>query len=703
MWFLQLLGVIALLVLVGLLYGLWRLRRWWKRSMSQAMQLQRDLDPLLNWPARLNLSRTTVDPDEDGLALPWPHWVEAGFERLGDYTAADGALSLLRLAQHPSGVTLCLALDPLQKPVATVFAVAVDGSFHALSEAPGRDARTPKLHWEPSKGGPPADLVRALTQRLEAVGLAPRRLDARLATAAIERAYAVWMDQQLSQPPSAESVRARLSAAGTAVDEAALEESLKLHRQRWREQLATAALDRWRQSARPDVETWTRIEHQIEVLPESISDQEVAELLAGEELADQLLAQTEAQGLRGIRQYAAVVERLSLGQRRKLLATLQHPVPLRLYVLDSADQDEAAESTPRSYVYRDPQDGAAGTVLAASVADAREQLRAMGHADAEILIEPNALSGTLDRQLWTPEAAELAARSATEPLHRALLRSFAANLWLWLPPLILLGWAFEGRPDFGLWQGLAVLYAVLSYAALIWLVLPMVLYHQVQACKASARLASAKNLMTVLRLLRPLGITGAQIQRELASIEMAMGRTEASLARLQPLKSSLDEAGWQETLAVVLGSSDDHNALIAAQTRAMTLAQDPGLLRIDLALSLLRYRRDVQAAEPLLNQAAPGSLSATALAGYHYARGLLLAERGQSTAALRQYRSAIDSLAAFRSNPMIGPLSAEIEAFAALALRAEGRQDEACTLWNSVWPLLSRHRSTRYLEGRWAG
>ncbi|MCU0753602.1 MAG: hypothetical protein MUE46_00565 [Xanthomonadales bacterium] len=700
MWFLQVLGVIALVVLVALVIGAWWLRRWWKRTMTQATQVQRSLDPILSWPARLQLSACEVDAQDDSLALHWPRWVEAGFSRLGDYQSDDG-LAAIRLASHPTGMTLCLAVDPMLKPCATLYAVSTDGSFLALSEAPGTGARTPKLQWHVATTREPAAQCAQLQALADAAGQTPRPLTARIAVAAIERGYAVWRDQQLAQPPTPAAIEARLAASGQALGPQALQAAIDQHRSRWRELLAVAALDVWRQSAKPDAETWARLQDEIEVIPESISDAEVTELLGGDERADQLLAQTAAQGLSGLKRYAAVVERLGLGQRRHELARLARPVPLRLYVRDAAETPEAAPAEVRTYVYR-VEGGESGSVLATSVADARNQLRGMGLADADIVHEPNALSGPTDRLLWEPDAAAIAAIANEESIARALLRALAANVWLWLPPIPVLWWAFSGDAGFGLGQGVAVVYALLSYGLLLWLMLPMALYNRVLAGKATARLSEAKNLMTVLRLIRPLGMTAAQIQRELASIEFAMGQTEAGLRRLQTLRPTLDDAGWYETLATALGSSGDFDALIDAQQRAMALAQDPTLLKIDLCLSLLRYRRDVAGADALLAEVAPGSLSTTSLAGYHYARGLLLAEREQHGAALRQFRSAIDGLAAFKGNPLVGTLTTEIEAFAALSLRADGRRDDAEALWASVWPRLSRHRSTRYLEKRWA-
>lgn len=703
MWFLQIVGVIALLILVALLIGAWWLRRWWKHTLTRVTQAQRSLDPLLNWPARLQLSACEVDPADDPLALHWPRWVAAGFSRLGDYQHSDGVLTSLRLASHPSGMTLCLVADPLQKPCATLYAVTADGCFLAVSEAPGSGAQTAKLHWTVADTTDPAALCDALQALWTERGQTPRPLDARVAVAAIERAYAVWMDRQLAQAPTPDAVQARLAASGQRVDAQALQQALEAHQRRWREQVAAAALEVWRQSSKTDAVTWTRLQHEIDVVPESISDDEVRERLGGDDLADQLLAQTAAQGLSGIRRYAAVVERLSLEQRRHELARLNRPLPLRLYVRDAALAPEQAPAETRTYVWRSPDGGESGAVLASSVADARMQLRGMGHADAQILIEPDALSANADRSYWTPDSAAVAARAAGESITVSLLRTLLANVWLWLPPLLALAWAFHGAADFGLWQGLAVGYALLSGGLLLWLVLPMALFHQAQARKAEANYAGAKNLMTLLRLIRPLGLSAAQIQRELASIEFGMGRDAAALQRLQTLRPALDDAGWYEILAATLGASGDHAALIDAQRRAMELAQDPTLQKIDLALSLLRYRHDARGAEALLGSVAPGSLSAASSAGYHYGRGLLLAEHNQHGPALRQYRSAIDSLATFKSNPLIRVLTAEIEAFAALSLRAEGRREEAEALWNSVWPLLSRHPSTRYLEGRWAG
>ena len=123
---------------------------------------------------------------------------------------------------------------------------------------------------------------------------------------------------------------------------------------------------------------------------------------------------------------------------------------------------------------------------------------------------------------------------------------------------------------------------------------------------------------------------------------------------------------------------------------------------VDLAMSLARFG-DALEAETVLAGVRPGNLSQLALAGYQVTRGILLAREGRYDVALHQYAKAIDDLEAFRGNPLILGLIAEINAYAAISFKRLGQAERAAKLWQHVWPVLRVQRGSERLAVEYEG
>ena len=77
--------------------------------------------------------------------------------------------------------------------------------------------------------------------------------------------------------------------------------------------------------------------------------------------------------------------------------------------------------------------------------------------------------------------------------------------------------------------------------------------------------------------------------------------------------------------------------------------------------------------------------------------GMLEQAEGRHDAALALLRRAHDEIGAFK-NPMIGAMQAEVRAYMALSLKAQGKLAEAELLWQPVLPQLCRFKYQLLME-----
>src|SRR5206468_1578104 len=95
--------------------------------------------------------------------------------------------------------------------------------------------------------------------------------------------------------------------------------------------------------------------------------------------------------------------------------------------------------------------------------------------------------------------------------------------------------------------------------------------------------------------------------------------------------------------------------IVATAEKAAELAPDNATVLIDLAATLLRYRRDWRQAESILKQACKHAISDVAMPFVEQAEGLIALEQGNAIQAFERLESALAGLKVFRNaSPLTG-------------------------------------------------
>ena len=697
--------VLAVLLTLGLaaIVAFWLFKRWLRRKMGDYMQSATLVDPRYARPARLQFDvAEDAEPGEPMGAL-WTRCHALGFRLLADWGERSGGFALLRVARHetlPIALVLTEAADEAQSAAFAMFVTGSSG-LHALSDAQGPAIATPAMTWEVDPALTPELALARLDGEAREPGV--RQPELRLIEAVYERAWASRIDLDLASPPDRAATERR--AAGRTFTPNQIEQAFSIEVGQWRDQVTAAVLDRYRRASRIDAVSWERQRDGVQVVHDLLRRDDIRGFFDGDQTIDALFAQLEAQGLTGIALYEQVLARTPAARMRRRLGEVDRPLRAVVYGRDEAEPAVAApRAQPHTYeALDDAGKPVHGAVFAQDSTDARRQLDALGLSDARILSEPlGAMPESLREFAADPEMAAVAARAAREPLWLALLRAIWANKWLWAPPSALLVWTWlEGAP-YGWGDYLVFGYAALAFAAVLLFVAPMFLYNQLLLARVRARWRTAAGLLSLLSLLNVSGgMTKAQLVGERCKIEASRGRLEQALARWRRLESELPPADYAQGLVSIYDAVGDHARMIEAQRSFLQHAAAKEMASVDLALSLARHTGAHAEAESLLASTSPQNLSELALGGYHFARGLILAERGQTDLALRQYHEALERMRQFRSMPLIAGLIAEINGYAALTLKRAGRIEQADSLWHKVRDVLALHASCRGLVQRY--
>jgi hypothetical protein len=693
--------VIAALVLVAFLW----FRRWLRRSLAASEVASGLIDPRHSRPARIRLLPHGDHEPGAVLRQEWGDWHALGFRKLGDHGEYNGAFTTVRLAVHPDyGLGLALAEDTADSQATVLFALTHERQLLAVSAGLGPALESATVSWALADGQTPGQRVDTLRARLG--NARARVLDHRSAKAVFERAWALVMDADIAAgPPTVAEIEAHAAARGIPAPNAQLEQAVAIATSQWQTRLEEAVLDNWRRSSHVDAVTWTRVQDDVHVVRTTMDEQSLRTLLCSDDLSTAIFDQLLAQGWRGVELYEQVQRRLPARHRRERLGEVTRPLPAVLFVPGEGETSDAdAGARVHGYEAVD-QEGrtVSGGVLATDVADALQQLAGSGLSEVRIVTEPG--PGVPDSPLAAdPELARQAVRSLREPLAMAVARALLASAWIWLPPLLLLIWAVRGGAPYGWGDWLTFIYAGLAATAMFALVAPMVIYNQLLRAKLLGRWSLASAWLAVLRLRILSGaLSAVQLTAERCKILAGQGRAVEALSLWAGQEAELPADQYCSELAQIHDAAGDSDAMIEAQRRLIELSQAADTPRIDLAMSLARFRRAADEAEQLLDAVPADSLSEPALCGYHYARGLILAERLQHAAALHQYQIASDKARQYTSMPTIAGLIAEINGYVALSLRELGEIDRADDLWRSVLPLLQASASSRGLIDRYGG
>jgi hypothetical protein len=727
------LGVLIALLLL-LYVGRWWVKRWFRNKVGQTMAAVACIDPRYQQPARITLS--AVDAQERLGPVAEAAWAQChalGFRALGDWHVDAGGLSRLRAAAHKViGIGLALrwsdeANDDSAGPARfAVLALTDNNRLLAISNDPDETALdVTGIRWRIDPAATPSSALALLSA--EVAGQTLRAFDAPLFRAAYERAFAARSDHALASVPQRADFDARLATLPQTVDAATAERAWQMTLTQWHERVAEAALDQFRRGATIDLVRWERIKDKLHVVHATTPDASIRDWLVDDEREGTLAAQLIAQGLHGPALYDALVARLPAHRRQARLGNVTRPLAAVVYGpaedidvssdlstdMPSAAPPAAAPAAPRAasavaqdhaYVARDAAGReVSGSIVASSSGDAKRQLEKLGLDSPRVLLEPLSI-GAPEPYMLDPEFNAAKARAVTRGLGMALLVALGGNAWLWLPPLLWVGWSLYSGPPYGWgdWLGFGV--AGLAVVALLVLILPMILYHELLRARMQARWRQARFCLFLLRRLNLMKALNAdQLLVEELKIDAGAGDADGALARWAEREPHLPRDQYLLALASIYDAAGDHVGMIAAQRELRVASAAPDMPTVDLAMSLARHGGNAGAdeAEALLATMQVQDLSELVAGGYQFARGLVAAAREQHAVASRHFQSAQQQLMQYRNNPMMHGLLSEIGGHHALALRSGGDAQGASALWTTVAPVLHAAASTQYLVQRW--
>ncbi len=690
----------VVVVLAGVAISLfWWIKRRISRSIENYGASHALVDPRWYRPARIRLKAAhEIEPSEAWKAL-WREVHAQGFRPLADLAEISGGFDTFRLAKHQNLPFAAAIVESSEQPPGFVFfALSNENRLLAFSNGPEPALSNATVQWEVDRTLNPST---ALTRLGEiSTGLALRPMDARIARAIYEQAYAARIDAQLRLPFEPEAISIRASALNPQATPEQLSQAVEMTRHARNTQLSDALLDHYRRESKIDAVRWEDIREDLHVVH---ADLDTEELLAplyevrDAERVDGLAQQLTAQGYSGSALFEQVAAKLGAPAVFQSIRKMDRPVAASIYALD---RDALLSGQARMHLY-EAQDAneqtVSGALLATSPGDAKAQLQAMGLEQGKILSEATAMDD-LDSLLITPESAAIAARANREPLLIGVLRAIWGNALLWALPALIVVWnLYQGKP-YGWGDYLSFVVALVAMLLTVAIVAPMVLYHQLLKQRCRGQHKRAQISVTLLRRLNWLNSLPKQaLDGEQAKLIANRSGTDAGIEYWKQFEADLSEEQYLHGLVQIYDNSGRFGQMIAAQRRLAEVSQTPDLAKIDLAMALARYQDNAAEAEELLAQVPAGGLSELAAAGYHFTRGLICATRAQHQHALNQFGQALQAAQQFSANPLVQAMIAEINGYVALTLRRSGDTAKADQLWQRVRPLIEVHATGKAL------
>jgi tetratricopeptide (TPR) repeat protein len=702
--FVQILLAVFIVIVVLLLVAFGLFRLWLKRTSAHFEQVQELLDDPYR-PARLALWPSEHEGITTELKKAWAVWYEHGFRKAGDFASECLDCQSIRLAIHPDhklGLLLCTAGD--DGIHAVVMAITQDKQVHVSSTGLGRPLTTRVLSWSVQSNLEPVEQIDQVLNKAPKDHL--HLPTPRLLKSAFEQAWARLMDAELAEgPPTRQAIAERVSNKNPDIDEALIDETHDQAIMNWRERLHDALLDNWQRKSRIEAVEWERLQDRIVIIDDHMRADDMRNWLGSDAFSERLIEQFSRQGLAGIALFEAIQDRMPRQRRYTCLARFKKPVTAIIYCQDESDDlapDIGAQAYPFEAVDEDG-NPVEDVVLARSSKDAHHQIREMGLSDISIVNEPNPGEPPSD-DLLDPKLTAIGVRAMREPLSVSLLRAMVHNSWIWLPPLVLLAWSlYQGQPySWGDW--LIFSYAGLAALFMLFVAGPLLFYNQLQLASIRGRFRTAEIYLKLMRLTcMLLPLPPGTLLLEECKLAATRGQVGFALQRWQESESELEPDTWLSGLSQIHDQAGDFDQVIRVQQQLVDISGEKDVPRIDLALSLVRFKRDPDQAEALIAGLDITSMSGLALAGYHYVRGMILAERDQHAAAINQYQQAVSHAGQFRGAPLAALLVGEVNGYAALSMRACGEREKALALWQSAWPLIRICTSSQVLIQRWKG
>ena len=154
-----------------------------------------------------------------------------------------------------------------------------------------------------------------------------------------------------------------------------------------------------------------------------------------------------------------------------------------------------------------------------------------------------------------------------------------------------------------------------------------------------------------------------------------LGRLDEAEALVAPFadSSAIPEWYYWARMTEVYGVARRIDRLIEAQEAAARLAPGNATVLIDMALMLVRYRRDTRRARALMDQARSHAISDLAESSVDAVEGMLAFEEKDPAEARRRLERAMNGWKPYRpGNPYVGLVLDRDRAYLALACAGEG-------------------------------
>jgi Flp pilus assembly protein TadD len=154
----------------------------------------------------------------------------------------------------------------------------------------------------------------------------------------------------------------------------------------------------------------------------------------------------------------------------------------------------------------------------------------------------------------------------------------------------------------------------------------------------------------------------------------ATGRLDEGLRVVAPYANGRRIPEWMywSLVAELYGFAKRHDDQIAAHERACELSPDNATVRLDLGLTLVRYRGDTRRGRQMLEAAKALPVSDTTRFAVSWLEGVLALESGEAAAAREHLERALAEMGPVRASPLSMPMDARLRASLAVALARLG-------------------------------
>ena len=331
------LAVAIVLVLAGV-------RIWLRRKIRSAVGDYQLIAPYLIAPAaRISLRTEAVATEPDGgddaharamheLRAMVLRMEAQGFVHLGAFAADEDGRVLIAAQHRESGVVGQAIYLAGSAPYLECMTLTPSGQVRVISgELDARPLQLPSLVVQTNPGLSPSEALKALA------ATPGRALDLPTFVMLVERVHAARMDSALVKAPTAADMQAHADSHGgaalTAVQHA---RALDMNRESWADAVRVALLDNGRRKLKLDSAAWGRLEREIVVVHEAMTEDEAIATLAEHNLVDTLGEQLKRQNFTPVQIFDEINQRLGPDDQRALAVKVRFPVRARLFARPAA-------------------------------------------------------------------------------------------------------------------------------------------------------------------------------------------------------------------------------------------------------------------------------------------------------------------------------------------------------------------------------